>query len=187
MIIKILLIFLSILIVYGINILLLSFIDSDTNNADYLIVLGHKLKNDKPTMVLKYRLRGALKYIDNNQNTKIILSGGITSDNTISEANVMKDYLVKNGVETNKIILEDKSIDTVENINNCKSYIDVNSKIVILSSNYHVVRSKMICRLLGINVKGIGVYTPILELIKHLIIEEIFIVVNYIRIKKERR
>ena len=186
MITKILLVIIIVIFIYGLIILLGSF-DKDTDSADYLIILGHKLINNKADEVLKYRLRKAIKYLDNNKPCKIVLSGGVTQGNTISEASIMKEYLLKNGIDERLIILEDKSKDTVENIKNCLNYIDKEEKVVLISSNYHIVRSKMICRLLGLDVKGIGSYTPILELLKHIIIEEVFIVIHYFRIKNKTR
>ena len=156
----------------------------DNNKNNYLLVLGHKLENNKADGVLLYRLRKTLKYLDKNPCTKVVLSGGITKDNTISEASCMKEYLVKNGIDPNKIILEDKSIDTVENIKNCLNYIDKESDVTLISSNYHILRSKMICRLLGLKVKGIGCYTPIKDFLKHIPIEMVFIFIHYFRIKK---
>ena len=185
MIFKILIALLLLIVIYGLIILLGCF-DFDTDDADYILVLGHKLENDKADEVLKHRLRKTIKYLDNNPNTKVILSGGITKDNTISEASCMKDYLVKNGIDTNIITLEDKSTDTVENIENCLNYINQKDKITLISSNYHVLRSKMICRLLGLKVKGIGCYTPIIDLLKHIPIEEVFIFIHYFRIKKKQ-
>lgn len=184
MIIKIAFIILGIIFVYGAIILLCSF-DHNTNYADYLIVLGHKLKNDCADDVLLYRLKETLKYAQNNKKTTIVLSGGITKGNTVSEAYIMKQYLVLNNVDETRIILEDKSTDTVENIENCLEYINKENKVVLISSNYHILRSKMICKLLGIDVLGIGVYTPIFELTKHLLIEELFIFIHYNRIKKK--
>ena len=184
MIINILLVLLIIIIIFGLIILLGSF-DKNTENADYIIVLGHKLENDKADEVLKYRLRKTLEYLD-KYNSNCILSGGITKGNTLSEAFVMKEYLIKNGIDSNRLVLEDKSIDTIENINNCIKLIEPNSKVVLISSNYHIVRSRMICRLLGLKVKGIGTYTPILDLLKHIPIEEIFIFVHYFRIKNKQ-
>lgn len=183
MIIRVLILLLLIIIIYGLVILLGS-LDYDTENADYIITLGHALKNDEIDSVLRYRLKKTLKYLD-IYDSKVILSGGITHNNTSSEAYVMKEYLIKNGISDKRIILEDKSIDTIENIKNCVEYIKPNSKVVIISSNYHILRAKMICKLYGLNVKGIGTYTPFVELIKHLIIEEIFIFVHYFRIKKQ--
>lgn len=158
----------------------------DTDNADYLIILGHKLSNNKPDEVLLNRLRKALEYIDENEQCNIVLSGGITSNNTISEAQIMRTYLIKNGVNSNRIILEDKSIDTVENIRNSCNYILPDKKIAILSSSYHTLRARMICKECGLNVKTIQAKTPLFELIKHTIIEIIFIPVNYFRLKKAR-
>lgn len=183
MIIKILLILFIIITIYALLILFFSF-DNNIDDADYLIVLGHKLNNDKPSEVLIHRLNKTIEYVNKNINTNIVLSGGITSKNSVSEAYIMKEYLINHDISEDRLFLEDKSIDTVENIKNCLNYIDKKSKVVIISSNYHIVRARMICRLLGLDVKGIGVYTPVLDLLKHLIIEEIFIIIHYIRIKK---
>ena len=185
MISKIAIVIFSIIIIYGLIILLGCF-DLGTDNADYILVLGHKLKNNKPDEVLKYRLRKTLKYLDSNQNTKVILSGGITSGNSISEASCMKEYLVKNGIDSNIITLEDRSIDTVENIENCLNYVNSNDKVTLISSNYHILRSKMICNLLGLKVKVIGCYTPIIDLLKHIPIEEVYIFIHYFRIKRKQ-
>ena len=185
MIFKILIGLLLTIIIYGLIILLGSF-DSNIDNADCVLVLGHQLENDKADDVLKYRLRKTIKYLDNNPNTKVILSGGITKNNTISEASYMKDYLVKNGIDPRIITLEDTSIDTVENIENCLAYLKPTDKITLISSNYHVLRAKMICKLLGLKVKGIGCYTPILDLLKHIPIEEVYIFIHYFRIKKKQ-
>lgn len=184
MIIKIILIFISIIVLYGLIILLGSF-NLNTDNADYVIVLGHQLKNNQYDDVLKYRLIKTLDYLNNNE-SKCILSGGITSNNTISEALVMKEYLITKGINQNRIIVEDKSKDTIENIKNCINLIKPNSKVVLISSNYHIVRSRMICRLFGIRVKGIGTYTPIIDLLKHIPIEEAFIFIHYFRIKNKQ-
>ena len=183
MLFKTLLIIFLFLLLYSL-IILLGYFDSDTDNADYLIVLGHKLDNDCIDKVLRYRLKKTVDYLDRNINTVVILSGGITPNNTKSEASVMKEYLIKNGIQ-NRIILEDKSCDTVENIANCKNIIKDNSKIVLISSNYHVLRAKLICKLNGLKVKTIACYTPLLELIKHLFIEMIFIPIHYFRIRKK--
>lgn len=183
MIINILLVIIFAIIIYALLILLLS-IDFNVGNADYLIILGHKLNNDCISDVLRYRLKTAIKYIDKYPNTKIVLSGGITQGNSISEAYAMNEYLIKNGIDNNRILLEDKSIDTIENIHNSLNYINPSNKVVVISSNYHIFRSKMICKMMGIKkIKGIGTYTPIIDLIKHLGIEEVYIFIHYFRIK----
>ena len=108
MIIKILIGLLIFIFIYALIILLCSF-DYDTNNAKYVLVLGHKLENDTADQVLKYRLKKAIKYLDNNPNTKVILSGGITKGNTISEASYMKDYLIKNMQQLKQVYWKKRS------------------------------------------------------------------------------
>ena len=181
--IKYLLIIPLLIILYALIILLFG-ISFNTKNADYIILLGHKLINNQPSEVLKYRIKTTLRYLKSNDKCKIVLSGGITSNNTVSEAEIMMKMLLENNVDKNRIILEDKSIDTVENFINCYKYIPHNNKIVIISSNYHLLRSKMISRLLGVKTKAIGSYTPIKDLIIHLGIEEVYLIKHYIRIKK---
>lgn len=184
MIIRIIIILVSIIVIYGLLILLGSF-NFNTDNADYIIVLGHSLDNNKIDDVLKYRLIKTVEYL-NIFNCKCILSGGITSNNTISESSVMKEYLIQNGIDSNRIIIEDKSTDTIENIENCIKLIEPNKKVILISSNYHIVRAKMICNLLGLKVKGIGTYTPVIDLLKHIPIEEVFIFIHYFRIKNKQ-
>ena len=183
MIIKILLVLFAIYVIYSLIILLGCF-DNDTDNADYVITLGHKLVNDKPDEVLRNRLKATLKYADLNENCLFILSGGKIENNTISEAEFMKNYLIKNGIDSNRLLIEDKSLNTIQNIQNSKDLIDTSKKIVIITSNYHMFRTKMICKNLGLNVHGISTKTPILELLKHLLIEQIFIIKNYFDTKK---
>ena len=185
MIFKILFLIISIIIVYALIILLCS-INFNTGNADFALILGHKLENNKISDVLLYRLKKTIKYLNDNPNCKVILSGGTTPGNSISEAYVMKEYLLINNIEENKIICEDKSQDTIENIDNCIKLIPKNSKVVIISSNYHILRSRMICKLLGLKTKGIGAYTPPIDLIKHLGIEEVYMFIHFYRIMKRR-
>lgn len=184
MLFKIVLFVLFVIFIYSLIILLGCF-DFKTKNADIVIVLGHKLKDNLPTIVLKYRLQKTINYYDLYNPSMIILSGGITNGNSKTEASIMKEYLLKNGIDDKCIVLEDSSTDTIENIRNCKKYIDCNKKIVLITSNYHMLRAKMICKLNGLKVKGVSCKTPIIELIKHLTIEEIFIPIHYFRLRKK--
>ena len=52
----------------------------------------------------------------------------------------------------------------IENIKNCKQYIDTDSKIVVLSSNYHVYRASKICEKAGFTVHTLGSKAPLLLL-----------------------
>lgn len=83
---------------------------------DYIVVLGAQLKTTGPSRVLQYRLDTAYEYLTAHPDTKVIVSGGQGSNEPASEAQGMCDYLVKRGIEPDRIILEDKSVNTEQNI-----------------------------------------------------------------------
>ena len=77
------------------------------------------------------------------------------------------------------MILEDKSTDTVENLRNSLGLIEKekdNASITVVTSRFHVLRSKMIARDLGKKVDGIGAET-LLFLIPNYYLREFFAVV----------
>ncbi len=112
---------------------------------DYVIVLGAQYREDGPSVVLKYRLDAAVDYLMENPATKVICSGGQGSNEPVAEGDGMKDYLVKNGIDESRIIVENKSTNTVENITYSYELIDpMEDKIGIITNNFHVFRATQI-------------------------------------------
>lgn len=72
----------------------------------------------------------------------------------------MEEYLISNGVEKNKVIIEDKSINTWENIKYCDEIMKNNyfKSVVIVSNKYHLKRIDMVCKKMKINSSYSGVY-----------------------------
>ena len=68
----------------------------------------------------------------------------------------MKNYLIEKGINKNKIILEDKSKNTYENIKNSNKIINKKANIAFSTTNYHVFRAGVIAFSLGLNIEGIG-------------------------------
>lgn len=149
----------------------------DTRGLDYVIVLGARVKEDGLTKSLQKRLDRAIEYLDENPGTILVLSGGKGSDEPISEAEAMRDYLVFNGVEEKQLILENRSHSTVENIAYSRVLIEEDQakrkergqdsppmlwpgpfaevpdkpiKIGVLTSNFHVFRAVQIGKKWGI-------------------------------------
>jgi len=83
----------------------------------------------------------------------IILSGGSVDDKN-SEASVMKDLLVDSIFDTNKVILEESSTSTLENLAYSKALIlqEDCAKLDIVSNDFHLARIKMTADRLGIAV-----------------------------------
>jgi len=125
--------------------------------CDYIIVLGAQIRGTSITNSLKERLDTAYDYIDRNPDTKIIVSGGQGQGEDIAEAYAMKEYLVSRGIESSKIMMENRSINTYENMKFSVGFIDDKAASVgIVSSNFHIYRSIKLAKAQGLtNVSGI--------------------------------
>lgn len=128
-------------------------------NKDYIIILGCQIRKDGTlTPLLRGRVDRALEFSKmQKKDIKFIASGGKGSDEVISEALAIKNYLVENKVEENKIIVEDKSKNTYENIKNSFKLIgDKNANVAYSTTNFHVFRAGVIATSLGFKLEGIG-------------------------------
>ena len=81
-----------------------------------VVVLGCQVRGDTPSLLLYKRIETAFEYLKANPNAKCIASGGKGSDENISEAECIKEYLVDMGIDENRILIENKSVNTNENI-----------------------------------------------------------------------
>lgn len=127
-------------------------------NLDYIIVLGAQIKEKGPSAALKFRLDEAYDYLIENEDTVCIVSGGQGPNEPCTEAQGMYEYLVEKGIEPERIIMEDKSTDTSENIMFSSKFLDKeNDRVGIVTNNFHVFRGVHLAKHLGIeNVCGIS-------------------------------
>ena len=128
---------------------------------DYVIIHGAGLLDgDRVSKLLSDRLDKAVEvYRMDPTPPYLIPSGGQGSDETVSEAEAMAGYLIQHGIPEDKIILEDKSTTTLENLKNCKEIIDAregSKYTTLVTSNYHVYRALRYCRKIGLKCTGIG-------------------------------
>lgn len=133
-----------------------------TQNAEYVIVMGAKVHGETPSLALRKRLDATLDYAKKNEEAKLIVSGGQGAEETITEAEAMKRYLVERGVEESRIIKEEKATNTEENIRFSKELIESeNSEIVVVSNGFHIFRCQRLAKKNGFtNVSGLGAPTP---------------------------
>lgn len=118
--------------------------------ADYVIVLGAQWKMNGPSYVLQKRLDAAAAYLRENPDTMVIVSGGRGSNEPISEAEGMAGYLMNAGIGSERILLEDRSTDTNENLEFSAEYIDKSEdRVVVVTNDFHVYRATQIARKKG--------------------------------------
>lgn len=139
--------------------LIISKMDSDAKeDVDYVIVLGAQVRGERVTKSLAKRLDVAYDYLIKHDNVKVICTGGQGKGEDISEALAEKRYLMQKGISEDRIIVEDKSTSTYENLVFSKDIIgDSNAKIAVVTNNFHVYRATMLAKHIGFkNVQGIA-------------------------------
>lgn len=127
-------------------------------DLDYIVVLGARVnKNSVPSKPLYWRIDAAEEYLRENPNTKAILSGGQGSDEPMSEAQCMYDALIARGIDADRLILEDKSTNTGENIRFSLALMEEDATFGVVTNNFHVFRAVKIAEnLSGKEVSGIA-------------------------------
>lgn len=139
-----------------------------TAQADYLIILGCRVKGREPERTLIMRIESAAEYLLEHPRAVAVACGGIVhSDQDVSEAQAIHDGLVRLGVESERIVLENKSKTTVENFVNAKKIIEALEKgkdrkatLAFLSSDFHIQRASMIAKQCGIDAFAVSADSP---------------------------
>lgn len=127
-----------------------------------LIVLGCKVYGEHASRSLRERLDAALIYLEENLDSQCIVSGGMGEGEKISEAECMYRYLIKKGIHSSRIIKEDKSTSTRENLRFSKKIIEekgLSKNIAIATSDYHQYRASKIAKTLGFSVGAVPGHT----------------------------
>lgn len=122
-----------------------------------ILIAGLCLKNNQPIEEYQARLHRIVSVLTDVKNKPdIIILGGITGGNTLSEAQAGVNYLIAHGINAEQIILEDQSRHTLENLQNARSILNyllqqkssnirqegkISAKdVAIISSRYHLYR-----------------------------------------------
>lgn len=136
-------------------------------NADYMIILGARVKGTVPSLALQYRIDHAAKYLKENPNTIAIASGGKGPGEDISEAECIKRELIQHGIEESRVFLEDKSTDTYENIRFSKKLTPEKAENgLVVTNDFHIFRAKMIAENEDLLINGLPAKTPIQAVLK---------------------
>lgn len=131
-------------------------------DLDYVIVLGASVKPEGVSRTLKLRLDKAAEYAKQNPSAVLILSGGQGADEPCTEAAAMMRYLEDKGVPSERMILEEQSQSTTENIAYSRIFLEEhaeneNPDVGILTSNFHLLRARLIAEKQGMeNIRGIA-------------------------------
>ena len=126
-------------------------------NADYIIVLGCGIIGSRVTPLLAARIEKGIELLHCNPNAILLLSGGQGPGEDMPESQAMAEYAAGKGVAREKIVMEQKSVSTQENLRFSRELIDrQNAEIVIVTTAYHVFRALILAKQEGIKCVGFG-------------------------------
>lgn len=114
-----------------------------------VIILGCQVNGETPSLMLYDRMNTALDYLNENPEACVIASGGKGNGENISEAQAIKRYLLKKGIDEKRIFTEENSINTKENISFSAKVIKengINPKVTVATDGFHQFRAYRFCR-----------------------------------------
>lgn len=147
------------IIIYCVSVTVLVMSTANTPSSEIpenttAILLGCSVKGDKPSFMLQKRIDAAYSYLTENENAVCILSGGKGDDEDFSEAQAMFNSLTEKGISPERLIKEDRSTTTAENIEFSKEILSekhLGSTAVIITTDFHQYRAGKMAQDAGLN------------------------------------
>ena len=135
----------------------------ERTDVNYVVVLGCAIFPDgQLTLTLAKRLNAAYNYLEDHPDTVCIVSGGQGANEPTTEAYAMAEYLESRGIDESRIIKEEESTNSKENLQFSKKIMEQYDKdlsVAIVTSDFHIYRSLMLAKDNGLDAIGMPSYT----------------------------
>ena len=129
--------------------------NSDENkNFDCILVLGAGIRNNYPSPMLEDRLLASIKLYNDGVAPKILVSGDHEYKD-YDEVNVMKNYLIENGIPSEDIFMDHAGLSSYDSVYRANKIFKVN-RMIIVTQKYHLYRSLYIAKMLDIDAYGVS-------------------------------
>ena len=125
---------------------------------DAMIVLGAQVKPDgEPSIQLQWRIDAAAKAWKERQ-CLIVVCGAQGANEPAPEAHVMRDELIRQGVPEEMILMDDRSFNTRQNIDNAVKLLAAHEAhhVLVVTSDYHLPRAMALAEDAGLEASGLG-------------------------------
>lgn len=151
---------LALLTMYSFSAVLNLFHLKKKRKADYIVVLGAGIRGDQVTPLLAARIEKGIELLGYNPDAVLIMSGGQGPGEDIPESRAMAAYAASQGVDTERIIMEQKSVSTQENLRFSRELMNRQKpEVIVVTTAYHVFRALILAKQQGIRCKGFGAKT----------------------------
>lgn len=151
--------------------------------VQYLIVLGAQVRGTKITNSLMRRIDCACRYLQEHPQTRAVLSGGQGKGEDISEAEAMAEELKRRGIVPERLLTENRSTSTMENLKfSAKIIGDLSVPTAVVTNNFHVYRALLLGRKVGYtNLYGIAASTNPVLLVNYMMREFFAVLLTKLR------
>lgn len=139
--------------------------NADKQRRDAAIVLGASLWHNQPSPALRERLNTALQLYRTGKIDMFILSGGLGKDGVDrTEAEAMKEYLMRFHIPPNKMILEGKSHNTRENLQNTANLLKHTpiKSLYVVTNDFHMTRAMLYAKQANLKVAPAPAHSTVL-------------------------
>ncbi|MDR2187998.1 MAG: YdcF family protein [Azonexus sp.] len=132
-----------------------------------IVVLGSGTPGGKPSPMLAARLDTALAQAARYPQALVLVSGGVDFGGTLSEGQIMGDYLRTRGLSATRIVQEERSASTEENLRFALPLlagrgVTPQLPVLIVTSDFHTLRSRWLAEGIGYEQVGsMGAPTPL--------------------------
>jgi vancomycin permeability regulator SanA len=133
-----------------------NYISASSKNSTGLVFGASIISNSYPSLVLKRRLDKAIELFESKKIISIIVSGAKLSD--YSEPDVMKNYLINNGIMSNFIKVDERGFDTLRTCQNAKNNFSVDT-VTIITQHFHTPRAVALCQFAGLKTITAPIYS----------------------------
>jgi uncharacterized SAM-binding protein YcdF (DUF218 family) len=122
--------------------------------ADLILVLGRELRDNRPTAVFRARLEHGARLLREGWAPRILVSGGVTGDSQVSEAEAGRELLLAHGLAAATVLVEDGSRHTLENLFNVRETLRREGwqRLILVSDPLHLARAAAVARGLRLEV-----------------------------------
>jgi uncharacterized SAM-binding protein YcdF (DUF218 family) len=125
--------------------------------------LGSQVRGDEPSLDLWARIGAATGYLKSNPGAVCIASGGQGEGENRTEAAVIREKLIERGISPDRILLEERSKSTEENLRYSKELMEkhgLGTSAAIVTDEYHQLRARWLAQRQGLTPYAVCADSP---------------------------